>query len=63
MTGRTDGKIKKRVAKYAAEVTARAELAVQLYLSGASEEAQKMLAQIDKHDDNEETSEDETVSE
>lgn len=51
MAGRTDGKSKKRVAKYAAEVTARAELAVQLYLSGATEEAQKMLAQIGQVED------------
>lgn len=46
MSGRTDSKSKQKAAKYAAEVTARFELAVQMYLSGASEQAKDMLAKI-----------------
>lgn len=44
MAGRTDSKSKKKAANYAADVTARYEIAIQLYLSGAAEKAQEMLA-------------------
>jgi len=43
MSGRTDGKSKKKAASYAAEVTARFEVALQMYLAGAAEKAQEML--------------------
>lgn len=46
LSGRTDSKIKRKVAQYAAEVTARYELAVQMYLSGAMEQAEEMLKKI-----------------
>jgi hypothetical protein len=46
MSGRTDGKSKKKAAKFAADVTARYEVSVQLYLSGAFEQAQDMLAKL-----------------
>lgn len=46
MSGRTDGKSKKRVAKYAAEVTARFEIALQMYLAGAAEKAREMLDEV-----------------
>jgi hypothetical protein len=48
MSGRTDSKSKKKAATFAAEITARFELAIQLYLSGASQEAQKMLYEMDQ---------------
>ena len=43
MSGRTDSKSKKKAAKYAAEITARFEVAIQLYLAGAAEKAQEVL--------------------
>lgn len=43
MSGRTDGKTKKKAAKFAGEITARFEIALQMYLAGAAEEAAKML--------------------
>jgi len=46
MTGRTDGKIKKKAAKFAADVTAKYEVAVQLYLSQAFEQAEDMLNKL-----------------
>jgi hypothetical protein len=46
MSGRTDSKSKQKAAKYAAEVTARFELAIQMYISGASEQAAEMLTKI-----------------
>jgi hypothetical protein len=46
MAGRTDGKSKKKAAKFAAEVTARFEVSIQLYLSGAYEQAQDMLQKL-----------------
>lgn len=46
MSGRTDSKSKQKAAKYAAEVTARFELAIQMYVSGASEQAAEMLSKI-----------------
>lgn len=46
LSGRTDSKIKRKVAEYAAETTARYELAIQMYLSGASEQAAEMLSKI-----------------
>jgi hypothetical protein len=44
MSGRTDGKSRKKAAKYAADVTARYQIAIQLYLAGAAEKAQELLA-------------------
>jgi hypothetical protein len=63
-SGRTDGKIKKKVAKYAAEVTARYELAIQMYLSGASEQAQEMLSKLASGEItlSEESTEEETIN-
>lgn len=46
LSGRTDSKIKKKVAQYAAEVTARFEIAIQMYIAGASEQASEMLSKI-----------------
>lgn len=46
LAGRTDSKIKKKVAQYAAEVTARFEIAIQMYIAGASEQASEMLSKI-----------------
>ncbi len=46
MAGRTDSKSKKSVAKFAAEITARFEIAIQMYLAGANEQAEEMLAKI-----------------
>lgn len=46
MSGRTDGKSKKKAAKFAADVTARFEVSIQLYLSGAYEQAQDMLQKL-----------------
>ena len=43
MSGRTDGKTKKKAAKYAADVVARFEVSIQLYLAGAAEKAQEVL--------------------
>lgn len=43
LSGRTDTKIKKKVAQYAADVTARYEIAVHLYLAGAADKAREML--------------------
>jgi hypothetical protein len=43
MSGRTDSKSKKKAAKYAAEITARFEVAIQLYLAGAADKAQEVL--------------------
>jgi len=52
MAGRTDSKSKKKTAKYAAEVTARFEIALQMYLAGASEKAEEMLnGTIELNDD------------
>jgi hypothetical protein len=44
LSGRTDTKIKKKVAQYAADVTARYEIAVHLYLAGAADKAREMLS-------------------
>jgi hypothetical protein len=44
MSGRTGKKIEDKAAKYAAEITARFEIALQMYLSGASEKAEEMLS-------------------
>lgn len=46
LAGRTDGKAKKKAAKFAADVTARYEVSIQLYLSGAYEQAQDMLQKL-----------------
>lgn len=46
MSGRTDSKSKKKAAKYAGEVTARFEVAIQMYLAGAAEQAEEMLDSI-----------------
>lgn len=43
MSGRTDGKSKKKAASYAADVAARFEVALQMYLAGAAEKAFEML--------------------
>ena len=43
MSGRTGNKIETKAAKYAAEITARFEIALQMYLSGAAEKAEEML--------------------
>lgn len=43
LSGRTDGKIKKKVAKYSAEVAARFDVSIQLYLAGAAEKAKEIL--------------------
>jgi len=65
MAGRTDGKIKKKAAKFAADVTARYEVAIQLYLSQAFEQAEDMLnklatGEISLIEDTEPTLEDDT---
>lgn len=51
IAGRTDTKAKKKVANFAGEITARFELAIQMYLAGAFEEAKKMLETIDPSND------------
>lgn len=43
MSGRTGKKIEGKAARYSAEVTARFEIALQMYLSGAAEKAEEML--------------------
>lgn len=51
LAGRTDTKAKKKAANFAGEITARFELAIQMYLAGAFEEAQKILATVDPSND------------
>lgn len=46
MSGRTDTKIKKKVAQTAAEITAKYEASIHLYLAGAYEEAQTMIEKL-----------------
>ena len=46
MSGRTDSKTKKKAAKYAAEITARYEVSIQLYLAEAADKARQMLEEI-----------------
>lgn len=43
MSGRTGKKIETKAAKLSAEVTARFEIALQMYLNGAAEKAEEML--------------------
>jgi hypothetical protein len=43
LSGRTDSKTKKKVAKYSAEVAARFNVSIQLYLAGAAEKAKEIL--------------------
>jgi len=63
MSGRTDSKSKKKAAKYAAEVTARFEIALQMYLAGAAEKAEEMLKGIDGLTDEEDEATDEAPKE
>lgn len=60
MAGRTDTKSKNKAAKFAADVTARFEIALQMYLAGAAEKAQEILNGTTEDTETEPTQQEET---